>query len=84
MSACKVIGTVRPETTSRAALPPISVHFTGLSDNALAVRIGTADDSKEGVVLDGLALLATAKGTRMRYAERFIALKYTTRGAIPA
>ena len=84
MSACKMMGTVRPETTSRAAFPPTSVHLTGLSDNAPVLRIGTTEDSKDGVVFDGLALLAATSGTRTRYALRFITLKYMTSGAIPA
>ena len=84
MSARRVIGTVRPETTSRVPLPPTSVHFTGLSDTALVLRIGTTDGARDGVLFDGLALLAAKSGTRMRYAERFIALKYTPDGAIPA
>src|SRR5688572_11980462 len=63
MSACRVSGTVRPDTISRGALPPITFHFTGRSETAASVGTG----ERAG----GLWLVAKS-GSRSRYASLFI------------
>src|SRR6185436_18721879 len=82
ISACKVIGTVRPEITSRAPLPPTTVHFTGRRDTD-SVRPNEPGRASPGAGVRpcGGPLLLARKGTRMRYPTLFIVLKYTRRTA---
>jgi hypothetical protein len=74
MSACTITGTVRPETTARASVPPTSDHFTGRSDNALLLRMGTADATGGLSEFAEGALLAAKSGIRQRNGVLFITL----------
>src|SRR6266571_8305182 len=76
MSAWTLIGTVRPETTSRAADPPTTLQRTGRSEAASGAVAKTAD--VPGSPFSGLrigALLAAASGNKTRYADLFIRLE---------
>src|SRR6266513_2829078 len=69
MVACSVMGTARPEATSRGARPPRIVHMTGRSEKSRAA---------------GTRLSAEEASTTTRYASLLIRFKYTRKGRNPS
>src|SRR5712671_942211 len=68
ITAWSVIGTVRPATTSRGALPPTTVQRTGRNDSVSAIRTEPSD-----------VCIPSVK--KNRYASLFIQLKYIRKAA---
>src|SRR5712671_933871 len=68
ITAWSVIGTVRPATTSRGALPPTTVQRTGRNDSVSAIRTELSDEF-------------IPSGRNSRYASLIILLKYTRQAA---